>query len=108
MRKLISARAQLKMINGCLGDNIDMRHNLTTSFTWELPFGRRRKYGSNWNGAADAILGGWQVGGILALRSGLPFEVTFPDDPQNSGTTDNPTIDNWFDQSAFVVSAPGV
>src|SRR5690606_23791536 len=45
--------------------------------------------------------------------------ITFPGDPQNSGTTnrgnrigsgklDNPTIDNWFDQSAFVISAPGV
>jgi hypothetical protein len=75
--------------------------------------------GSNWNGATDAILGGWQTGGILTLRSGVPFEITFPGDPQNTGTTnrgnriadgklDNPTIDNWFDQAAFVISAPGV
>ena len=99
--------------------NIDMRQSFTSSFTWQLPFGKDRAIGSNWGRAADAILGGWQIGGLVSLRTGFPFEVTFPGDPQNSGTTNrgdrvgsgvlsNPTIDNWFDQSAFVVSAPGV
>ncbi|MBI1354816.1 MAG: hypothetical protein GC160_10745 [Acidobacteria bacterium] len=99
--------------------NLDIRQNFTTSFTWELPFGKGRSFGAGWNGVTDAVLGGWQVGGILTLRAGLPYEVTFPGDPQNTGTTnrgnriasgklDNPTIDNWFDQSAFVISAPGV
>lgn len=99
--------------------NIDMTQSFTSSFTWQLPFGKDRAIGSNWGGAADAILGGWQVGGLVSLRTGFPFEVTFPGDPQNSGTTNrgnrvgsgalsNPTIDNWFDQSAFVVSEPGV
>lgn len=99
--------------------NIDMTQSFTSSFTWQLPFGKDRAIGSNWGGAAAAILGGWQVGGLVALRTGFPFEVTFPGDPQNSGTTNrgnrvgsgvlsNPTIDNWFDQSAFVVSEPGV
>ena len=99
--------------------NIDMRQSFTSSFTWQLPFGKNRAIGSNWGGAADAILGGWQIGGLVSLRTGFPFEVTFPGDPQNSGTTNrgdrvgsgvlsSPTIDNWFDQSAFVVSAPGV
>ena len=99
--------------------NIDMQQSLTSSFTWELPFGKGRAFGDDWGGAMDAVLGGWQVGGILSLRGGFPFEVTFPGDPQNSqstnrgnrignGTLSKPTIDNWFDQSAFVVSAPGV
>ena len=99
--------------------NIDMTQSFTSSFTWQLPFGKNRAIGSNWGGAADAILGGWQVGGLVSLRTGFPFEVTFPGDPQNSGTTNrgnrvgsgvlsSPTIDNWFDQSAFVVSEPGV
>jgi hypothetical protein len=99
--------------------NIDITQSFTSSFTWELPFGKGRAVGDSWSGAMDAILGGWQVGGILSLRAGFPFDVTFPGDPQNSsstnrgdrignGTLSNPTIDNWFDQSAFVVSAPGV
>ena len=34
---------------------------------------------------AEAILGGWQVGGILSLMTGVPFDVTYPGDTQNSG-----------------------
>jgi hypothetical protein len=99
--------------------NLDVRHSFITSATWELPFGRGKAFGSNWSGALDAILGGWQLGGILALSSGSPFEVSYPGDPQNSGTINrgdriasgevsNPTIDRWFDEFAFVASAPGV
>ncbi|MDX1984383.1 MAG: carboxypeptidase regulatory-like domain-containing protein [Bryobacteraceae bacterium] len=99
--------------------NLDQRQVFTTSATYELPFGRGKGLGSDWHGAVDAVLGGWQVGGILTLRTGFPFEVTYPGDPQNSGTTnrgdrigsgklENPTIDRWFDQFAFVQSAPGV
>ena len=67
--------------------NIDMTQSFTSSVTWELPFGKGRAFGDNWGGAVDAILGGWQVGGILSLRTGFPFEVTFPGDPQNSQST---------------------
>ena len=45
--------------------------------------------------------------------------MSYPGDPQNSGTRNpgdrggpgklsNPTIDRWFDETAFVQSAPGV
>lgn len=99
--------------------SLDRRHNLVTSFTYEMPFGRGKPFGTDWRGALDAVLGGWQVGGILAICTGFPFDVNYPGDPQNSGTRnrgnrigsgklDNPTIDKWFDEFAFVQSAPGV
>jgi hypothetical protein len=99
--------------------DLDRRHNFVTSFTYELPFGKGRAFGSNWNGAVDAVAGGWQVGGWLTLISGFPFDVSYPGDPQNSGTRNrgnriasgnlsNPTIDKWFDEFAFVASAPGI
>lgn len=99
--------------------DIDRRHNLVASFTWELPFGRGRTFGSAWNPAFDALAGGWQIGGWFTYRSGFPFDITYPGDAQNTGTRnrgdriasgklDNPTIDRWFDQFAFVASAPGV
>jgi hypothetical protein len=98
---------------------MDHRHSFTTSTTWELPFGRGQAFGSKWHGVLDAIAGGWQLGGILTLRTGFPFDVNFPGDSQNtgtrnrgdrigSGTVANPTIDRWFDQFAFIESAPGV
>lgn len=89
------------------------------SYTYELPVGHGKAFGSSWRGPVDAVLGGWQLGGIVTLRTGLPFDVSYPCDPQNSATPNrgdrvasgkvaNPTIDRWFDQCAFVPSAPGV
>jgi hypothetical protein len=99
--------------------SLDRRHNFVSSFTYELPFGRGRGIGASWNRAMDAVLGGWQLGGIVSLRTGFPFDVTYPGDTQNSGTAnrgdriatgtvENPSIDKWFDESAFIASAPGV
>ena len=53
----------------------DVRHNFTVSGSWELPFGKGRSYGANWNAVMDGILGGWRLGGILQVRSGLPVTV---------------------------------
>src|SRR6185503_427026 len=83
-----------------------------SSATYELPFRFKQK-------ALQPALGGWQLGGFLTFRTGYPFDISYPGDPQNSGTrnrgdriatgtVDNPTIDRWFDQNAFVQSAPGV
>ena len=49
--------------------------NLTHLFspTFILPFGKGRRWGSNWGGIADAILGGWQFSTIGTIRSGAPF-----------------------------------
>jgi hypothetical protein len=53
----------------------DIRHNLTANYVWNIPtqasFGR----------PAKAILGGWELAGILTIESGTPFTVTIPGDP---------------------------
>jgi hypothetical protein len=54
----------------------DIRHSLTTSFNYELPFGRGKQFGSGMNHAADAIVGGWQLNGILTLRTGVPITMS--------------------------------
>jgi hypothetical protein len=53
----------------------DARHNLVISGTWQLPFGKGRRIGSDWSGLTDALLGGWQLGGIGQARTGLPITV---------------------------------
>jgi hypothetical protein len=45
------------------------------SFIYELPLGRRRKYGANLGGVLDAIVGGWQVNGIYRADNGLPMQL---------------------------------
>jgi hypothetical protein len=54
----------------------DVRHNFTTGFLWDLPFGRGKAYASNISKAADFLVGGWQINGILTLRTGFPYTLT--------------------------------
>jgi hypothetical protein len=49
-------------------------HVFTANGVWELPIGQGKRY-LNSGGVADAVLGGWQVGGILTLQQGLPFTI---------------------------------
>jgi hypothetical protein len=48
--------------------NFDVTHNFTLNLTVDLP-------GSTLTGAAGAILGGWQTGGIVTLASGVPETI---------------------------------
>lgn len=62
------------------GNNtFDIRHSGNITALYELPIGKGRRY--NLGGAANAILGGWQVGGVYNGRSGSPINVfiTRPD-----------------------------
>jgi Carboxypeptidase regulatory-like domain len=54
----------------------DIRHSMTTSFNYELPFGRGKQFGNSMNRAADAVVGGWQMNGILTLRTGVPITMS--------------------------------
>ena len=63
----------------------DVTHNLVISFVYELPFGRNRKFGSNWNRAVDTVLGGWQLGGIESAHTGYPLTIKMSGDPSGTG-----------------------
>ena len=52
-------------------NNFDVRHTFNISALYEIPYGR----GGNPSGLAKQVLGGWQIGGILNARSGLPVDV---------------------------------
>ncbi len=53
----------------------DLRHRFVYSSLYELPFGKGKRFGSNWNTVTNFILGGWQVNPILTLQSGFAFTV---------------------------------
>ena len=53
----------------------DLRHNFVLSGAYDLPFGKGRKWGSNWSGAANTLLGGWKIAGIYQARTGFPITV---------------------------------
>ena len=60
-------------------NNFDVRHTFNLSLLYAIPYGRGRQHAMT--GVADALLGGWDVGGIVNARSGLPVDVrvTRPD-----------------------------
>jgi hypothetical protein len=68
-------------------NNFDVRHTFNSSLLWQLPFGRGRAH--QLAGAADAFLGGWDIGGIINGRSGVPVNVlvTRPDVVYVEGAT---------------------
>ena len=47
--------------------DFDVRHNLTVSGLWDLPFFRDRK------DAWGKVLGGWQIDGIVTAHTGFPW-----------------------------------
>lgn len=52
-------------------------YNNTTTFVWELPFGKGRKFGSSMNRGLDAVLGGWRLTGIQTIAAGLPINFSY-------------------------------
>ena len=91
--------------------NFDLRHRLSVSYSWDLPFGKGR-----WRG-------GWQTFGIWTFQTGRPFTVALLPDLDNSntgrsilgfGANDRPNVlrnpalaaptpERWFDTTAFAV-----
>jgi hypothetical protein len=79
----------------------DVTHTFSSNWIYELPWAAQKAYG------------GWQVSGILYLRSGLPITITQSQSMLSTGITNNrpnticdpasssPTIDRWFNTSCF-------
>jgi hypothetical protein len=45
------------------------------SFIWDLPVGRGRRVLGGASGLLNALVGGWQINGIVDASSGFPFSV---------------------------------
>jgi len=53
----------------------DIRHVLQAFGTYDLPVGQGRKFAVN-NPILDGVIGGWTVGAIFRIQSGLPFKLS--------------------------------
>jgi len=79
----------------------DVTHTFSSNWIYELPWG------------AASMWGGWQVSGILYLRSGIPVQITQAQSMLSTGITNNrpnqicdptlsnPTADMWFNTACF-------
>jgi hypothetical protein len=106
--------------------NFDVRHRLSASYSYALPFGKGRRYLAD-DGWISTVLSGWETYGIVTLQSGRPFTVALLSEIDNSGTgrsilgfgandrpnlIGNPELSSgttlqWFNTAAFAFPAPG-
>jgi hypothetical protein len=53
----------------------NLNQNFTASIIYQLPFGKGRRFGSNWNAAGNAIAGNWELTVLEKVTSGFPVFV---------------------------------
>jgi len=103
---------------------LNLNNQFTASVLYDLPLGRGKQFGGDWNGATNAVLGGWSVNVIERVLSGFPIYIydsfnqsgvnfldnfatwNRPDqicDPKSS----NPTLGKWFNTQCFVAPPQG-
>jgi hypothetical protein len=66
--------------------SFDVKLINTTSFVYQLPFGRGRKFGANWNPIVDGVVGGWEVNTVNIANTGLPINVVYAPGAANDVT----------------------
>jgi hypothetical protein len=99
----------------------DTKHRIVTSVLYDLPVGKGKRLDIS-NPIANTIFGGWNVGGILTLQSGMPGNLTIGgvdnastgsggyDRPNSTGISpylDNPTPSRYYSLDAYVEAPPG-
>jgi hypothetical protein len=61
----------------------DIRHALSVSGEYDLPFGLGKRFGANWNRAVDSVIGGWRLSGTDVSYSGFPLTASSPSNYSN-------------------------
>jgi len=97
----------------------DQPFNNTTSFVWELPFGRGRAFGGDMSPWLDGVVGGWTLTGINSMLSGQTINLRYQPSPVTANLAsflggvalrpnisgpvlapdDQRTIDNYFNRN---------
>jgi hypothetical protein len=99
------------------------RHVFVASYVYDLPFGQGKPFLSGVSRLANAVVGGWQLSGIVQAMSGLPFSPVFSTSVVGSTSVPNfsagrpnvvpgvplypsqRTINQYFNPAAFAVPA---
>jgi hypothetical protein len=98
----------------------DARHIFSLAGSYELPFGKARQFGSDWNRALDAVAGGWSASFAVTTHTGYPITVqnSVRRSLQGTRSTEWPdligdpvpaeqTPERWINREAFAIPALG-
>lgn len=80
-------------------------NKLSLNYSYNLPLGQ------NWRGIGGAVLGGWQLTGIVTVQSGQPFTVSdasgaTPTALSNLGYARYPNVDTTFPKDRVILGGP--
>jgi Carboxypeptidase regulatory-like domain/TonB dependent receptor-like, beta-barrel len=103
----------------------DLPHIFSAAWVYELPFGKGGSLSSD-NRFVNAVIGGWNLNGVLSLSSGTPFDVGSGKDIAETGNYNygngygyeranlvgsrypsSKGPDGWINTASFVVPATG-
>ncbi len=93
----------------------DERHIFSSSFVYNLPFGKGQRFAGNVNHLVDLVIGGWQVNDIVQLSTGQPIDLQAGASSQDVATNrpdliapiEYPkTLSHWFSSSSFSSAIP--
>lgn len=101
-------------------DASDLTHSLVINYNCQLPFGKGKQFGADWNRPMNAVLGGWEWSGILTAHTGLPISINPAQNntggfgfnqrpsivPGVSPVPQNQSINDWINPAAFSQPAP--
>lgn len=68
----------------------DQTESAVFSTVYDFPLGRGRRFGANMPLAADLVLGGWELTGIITFATGTPITFTSPNTTGVPNTTIHP------------------
>jgi hypothetical protein len=99
----------------------DIKERFVLSAVYDMPFGKGKQF-ANVGGALNQLVGGWQIGSIYSLQTGVPGYPTAGGDQSNTGignsrdrlnatglsqSLDNPGPNMWFNTAAFSLEPVG-
>jgi hypothetical protein len=89
--------------NNLRGDYGQSDYNLpiadVTSFVYDLPYGKGKHYGGNSSPVQNIFLGGWQVGGVITVQGGTPFNLTYT--PSSTNQVSPQLTQSWRGQNLY-------
>jgi hypothetical protein len=102
---------------------LNVTNQASLSASYQLPFGRGKRFLDSAGPVAERVIGGWQLNEITTLLSGFPFTPQIGSNRSGDGDTRNPDRPNvntsftgpvvtqtqaqWFNPAAFSIPAAG-
>ena len=71
----------------------DIKHNVASTFIYDLPFGKGRQYLANAPGVVNSVLGGWTMSGLIRFQGGQPYVPIITDTNRLGGVNRSIRLD---------------